>query len=64
MLSVLLLVLFALAHGAMRSDGGQSRGVAAALQMVKQLVSGGEFVVADHTAEDHLLLSNLLPSCG
>lgn len=48
MLSVLLLVLFGFVRGAM-SSVWESGGVAAGLQMVKKLVSGGEFVVAGHT---------------
>lgn len=55
MLSVLL-GLFALARRAVRRVGGGGGGVAAGLQMVKQLVSRGELVVARHAVEDHFLL--------
>lgn len=55
LLSVLLLVFFAFVRGAGSSvwEGG---GVAAALQMVEQFVSRGEFVVAGHTAQDDFSL--------
>lgn len=55
-LSVLLLVFFAFAHGAVRSVWGESGGVAAGLQVVKQLVSCGKLVVTGHTAEVYFLL--------
>lgn len=56
MLSVLLFVFFALAHGAVSSIRGQCGGVAAGLQVVEQLVSCGELVVTRHTSEDYFLL--------
>lgn len=55
-LSVLLLVFLALAHGALRSISGEGCSVAAGLQMVKQLVSCGELVIASDTTEVHFLL--------
>lgn len=55
MLSVLLLVLFGFVRGAM-SSVWESGGMAAGLQMVKKLVSGGEFVVAGDTAKAYFLL--------
>lgn len=55
MLSVLLLVFFALVRGAV-SSVWESGGVPAGLQMVKQLVSCGELVVTGHAAEVHFLL--------
>lgn len=55
MLSVPLLVFFALARGAM-SSVWESDGVTAGLQMVKQLVSCGELVVTDHAAEVYFFL--------
>lgn len=45
-----LLVFFALVHGAV-SGARESRGVTGGLQMVKQLVSWGEFFVTGHTVE-------------
>lgn len=57
MSSVLLPVLFALAHGAARSiGGGGGDGVTAGPQVVKQLVPCGELAVAGHTAEDYFTL--------
>lgn len=56
MLSVLLLVFLALAHGALRSISGEGCSVAAGLQMVKQLVSCGELVIASDTTEVQFLL--------
>lgn len=56
MLSVLPLVFFALADGGVAGTGGQGGGVAAGLQVVEQLVSGGELVVAGHAAQVHFLL--------
>lgn len=50
-LSVLPLVFFALAHAVCGVVWGESGGVAAALQMVEQLVSRGELVVTGHAAE-------------
>lgn len=55
MLSVLFLVLFALACGAV-SSARERGGVTSGLQMVKQLVSWGELFVTGHTAEDYFLL--------
>lgn len=54
-LSVPLLVFFAFARGAMSSIW-ESGGVTAGLQMVKQLVSCGEFVVTGHAAEVYFFL--------
>lgn len=56
MLSVLLLLFFAFVCGAVRCARRERAGVAAALQMVKQLVPCGELVVTGITAEDHFLL--------
>lgn len=56
MLSVLLLVFLALAHGALRSISRKGCSMAAGLQMVKQLVSCGELIIASDTAEVHFLL--------
>lgn len=56
MLSVLPLVFFALAHTVCSVVGGESGGVAAGLQMVEQLVSGGELVVTGHAAEVYYFL--------
>lgn len=55
MLSVPLLVFFALVHGAV-SSVRESGGMTAGLQMVKQLVSCGELIVTGHAAEVHFLL--------
>lgn len=63
MLSVLLLLFFALVHGAVRSTCGESDGVTAALQMVEQLVSCGELCVAGHTAEVYFLLEVEMGTC-
>lgn len=49
-----LLVFFALGGGV--SSAGQSGGVAGGLQVLKQLVSGGELSVTGRTVEVHFLL--------
>lgn len=51
--SVLPLLLARGVHG---GAGRQSSGVTRRLQVIKQFVPGGEFKMADHTAQVHLLL--------
>lgn len=55
-LSVLPLFFLALVCGAVRSACRERGSMAARLQMVKQLVSRGELVVAGDAAEDYFLL--------
>lgn len=55
-LSGLLFFLLALA------GGGEGRGVAGGLEVVEQLVSGGELVVAGHAVEDTIFL--MVTLCG
>lgn len=63
MLSVLLLLFFAFVHGAVRNAHWECAGVAAGLQMVKQLVPCGELVVTGITAEAHILLEVEMEIC-
>lgn len=62
-LSVLLLVFFAFAHGVVTSVCRERSSMAAGLQVVEQLVSCWELVVTSNTAEVYFLLGADMEIC-